>query len=106
MFEKIFKNENALLKKTNEFLRKDIESYKKTIERKNEEIEHLRYKLEKECLSEQELVELLISQYDWQFDYELFKGEYMYDCFKIIIEKPQKISKGNLSRLILNIEEK
>lgn len=105
MLEKFFKSENALLKKTNELLRRDIKNYKEVIEQKNEEIECLKDNLEKEHLSEKELIKLLISQYDWQFDYELFKGEYMYDCFKIIIEKSQKIDKGNLLKLILNIKE-
>lgn len=105
MLEKIFKSENALLKKTNELLRKNIENYKEEIEQKNKEIESLKDNLEKEHLSEQELIKLLISQYNWQFDYELFKGEYMYDCFKIIIEKSQKINKSNLLKLTLNIKE-
>lgn len=106
MLERFFKSENTLLKKTNELLRRDIKNYKEVIEQKNTEIERLKDNLEKEHLSEQELIKLLISQYKWQVDYELFKGEYMYDCFKIIIEKPQKISKGNLLKLILNTKER
>ena len=106
MLEKFFKSENALLKITNELLKKNIENYKETIVEKDIEIKYLRDKLEKESLSEGELVGLLISQYKWLIDYELFKGEYVSDCFTVTIEKSQKIHKEDVLKLIFNTKEK
>lgn len=62
--------------------------------------------LNKENLSERDIIELLISQYNWQFDYEVFKNKFIGDYFNIIIKKSQKITKEEFLELMLNIKEK
>lgn len=62
--------------------------------------------LNKENLSERDIIEFLISQYNWQFDYEVFKNKFIGDYFNIIIKKSQKITKEEFLELMLNIKEK
>lgn len=94
MLEKIFKSENALLKKTNELLRKNIENYK-------EEIEYLKDTLKKEHLSEEELIKLLISQYNWDLGSSLFDNEYIGKHFIFSLTKRQNIGEKEILKLVL-----
>ena len=93
MLEKFFKSEKKITKKTNIVLRDDIEDYKELIEQKNKEIECLRDKLTKKNLSEKELINILASQYGWDFDYLMFNSIHVGDYFKVTLTKRQKIYK-------------
>ena len=93
MLENFFKSEKKSLKKTNIVLRDDIEDYKELIEQKNKEIECLRDKLTKENFSEKKLINILTSQYGWDFDYLMFNSIHVGDYFKVTLTKKQKIHK-------------
>lgn len=101
MLNKIFKKskESELIEEIN-YLNKRIENLKTIIEEKNNIIEY--FQKEKEDLTELDIIEYLMSVYDWKMNYEIIDDQLIEkDYIEFIITKTKNIEKDDLLKNFL-----